>query len=46
MENIKTEIINLLRQTNREGIDNVIKYLEASHFFTDPAYCNNHYNFE
>ena len=42
---IKEEILNALKATNRKGIDNVIDYLEKSSFFTDPASCNNHYNF-
>ncbi len=42
---IKEKIINALKATNRAGMDNVISYLEKSSFFTDPASCNNHYNF-
>ena len=42
---IKEKIIEALKATNRAGMDNVINYLEKSSFFTDPASCNNHYNF-
>ena len=37
IENNKNEIIALLKSTNREGIDNLINYLEKSSFFDDPA---------
>ena len=33
----KQEIINLLRSTNREGIDKLISYLERRDYFTAPA---------
>ena len=41
--NTKTQIINLLRSTNREGIENVINFLENSDFFT--ARCHSHHKY-
>lgn len=34
---MKEEFINLLRQTNREGIENLIDFLEKTDFFIAPA---------
>ena len=34
---MKEEIINLLKSTNREGMDKVIEFMEKSDFFTAPA---------
>ena len=34
---MKTQIINRLKETKREGIDNVISWLTESDFFTAPA---------
>ena len=34
---MKEEIIQLLKSTNREGIDKVIEYMENSDYFTAPA---------
>ena len=34
---MKEEIIRLLRETNRNGMDKVIEFLEKSDFFTAPA---------
>lgn len=34
---MKEEFINLLRKTNREGIENLISFLEKTDFFTAPA---------
>lgn len=34
---MKEEFINLLRQTNREGIENLIDFLEKTDFFVAPA---------
>lgn len=34
---MKEQFINLLRQTNREGIENLIAFLERTDFFTAPA---------
>lgn len=36
----------LLRSTNREGIDNVINYIKTTDFFTSPASAANHSNCE
>ena len=36
-ERMKEEFIKLLRETNREGIDKLINFLENSDFFTAPA---------
>ena len=33
----KEEFISLLRSTNREGIEDLISFLENSDFFTAPA---------
>ena len=37
MNSNKEKIINLLRSTNRPGMDNLIKWMESSDFFTAPA---------
>ena len=43
----KEEFISLLRKTEREGIENLIDYLEnKSDFFTAPAASKFHNNFE
>ena len=34
---MKEEFINLLKETNREGMDKLIEFLESSDFFTAPA---------
>ena len=39
----KTQIINLLRSTGREGIENVINLLENSNFFT--VKCHSHHKY-
>ena len=39
----KTQIIDLLRSTNREGIENVITLLESSNFFT--VKCHSHHKY-
>ena len=39
----KTKFINLLRSTNREGIENVITLLESSNFFT--VSCHSHHKY-
>lgn len=46
MENIKTEFIELLRSTKREGIDYVIEDLENLGFFKAPASTKFHLNHE
>lgn len=40
----KTEIISLLCDVNREGISNVIAYLQQSNYFT--ARCHHHHRYE
>lgn len=37
IEENKTKIIELLKSTNREGIEELIKFLEVTDFFTAPA---------
>lgn len=39
---MKEEFIELLRSTNREGMDKVIAKLEKMGFFTAPASSKNH----
>ncbi len=46
MENLKEKIIELLKSTNRNGIGNLIKYLEENKYFRKPASINHHSNFE
>ena len=36
-EKNKAEFLNLLRSTNRDGIENLIEWLESTDFFTAPA---------
>jgi len=43
---MKEEFIRLLRNTNREGIEDVISFLEKSDFFRAPASTRFHGNFE
>ena len=43
---MKEEMINLLRQIDREGIEVVISFLEKSDFFTAPASTRFHGNYE
>lgn len=44
---MKEEFINLLRSTNREGIENLIKFLEEkTDFFTAPASTKYHGSYE
>lgn len=42
----KSEFIQLLRSTGREGVDDLIEYLDdgRNHFFTAPASVNHHLN--
>lgn len=42
----KEEFIELLRSTNREGIEDLLEGLEKIGFFTAPASSNNHLNIE
>lgn len=44
--NFKEEIIKELSSISRDGINNLIKFLEESTFFSDPASVNNHNNYE
>lgn len=43
---VKEEIIEILRATNREGIEDVIKYLEETDFFVAPASTRFHGNYD
>ncbi len=43
---IKEEIIKLLRTVKRDGIEDIIKYLENSDFFTAPASTRFHNSFQ
>lgn len=42
----KEKILELLRATKREGIENLVRYLENSDFFTAPASTRFHGNYE
>lgn len=42
----KIEISRLLRNTNREGIENIIHYLEESGFYEAPSSTNRHHNWK
>lgn len=42
----KEEFIEMLRSTGRDGIDDVIEYLEEAGFFTAPASAGHHLNVE
>ncbi len=46
IEGNKREFIELLRSTGRDGVDDLIDYLDdgANHFFTAPASVNHHLN--
>ena len=46
MEEKKKLFIELLRSTNAQGIEEVIKYLEGSGFYKAPASTNFHLNYE
>ena len=43
---MKEEFIQLLKSTNREGIDNLISFLEKTDFFTAPASTRFHGDYE
>lgn len=43
---MKEKFIELLKSTNREGIDNLIAFLEKTDFFTTPASTRFHNSFE
>jgi 23S rRNA maturation-related 3'-5' exoribonuclease YhaM len=46
MSNTKEAILDLLGSVKREGVENLIKHLEGSPFFTDPASVNHHNAYE
>ena len=46
IKNNKERIINLLRSTNRDGMDKVIEYLEKNNFFEIPSSLRRHHNWE
>ena len=39
---MKEEFINILKSTNREGMDKLIEFLEGTDFFEAPASTRNH----
>ncbi len=43
---MKTKIISILSTVKKDGIDNFLKYLENSSFFTDPASSQGHNSYE
>lgn len=43
---MKEEFLNLLKSINREGIDDLIKFIESTDFFKAPASTRFHGNFE
>ena len=43
---MKEEFLNILRQVKREGIEDIIKFLEKSDFFIAPASTRFHGNYE
>ena len=43
---MKEEFLNLLRSINREGIEDLIKFIESTDFFKAPASTRFHGNFE
>ena len=43
---MKEEVIKLLKETNREGMDKLIEFLENSDFFEAPASTRYHGNFK
>lgn len=46
IKNNKDKIVNLLKKTERVGIDNVIDYLENNNFFEMPSSIHRHHNWE
>ena len=46
IEDNKDRIITLLKSTEREGVDNVIKYLEDGNFFEMPSSISRHHNWK
>lgn len=43
---MKEEFLNLLKDTNREGMDKLIEFLEKTDFFKAPASTKYHGNYE
>ena len=43
---MKEEFLNLLRSVKREGIDDLIRFIESTDFFTAPASTRFHGNYE
>jgi hypothetical protein len=43
---MKEEFLKLLRSTNREGVEDLITWLEKSDFFTSPASCQYHGSYQ
>lgn len=41
IQNLKNQFIELLKSTKREGIEDLIKFLEKSDFFTAPMFIMN-----
>ena len=46
IKNNKERIIHLLNSANREGMDNVVDYLEKNNFFEIPSSLHRHHNWE
>lgn len=46
LEDMKQEFISLLRSTERDGVEQLIEWLELSDFFTAPASTNKHAAYE
>lgn len=46
MNKMKTEFINRLKDTGRDGMDNVLAFLETTDFFTAPSSSIYHGNYE
>ena len=44
LKQLKTQFNNLLLNTKREGITELINYLETTDFYTAPASAKYHYN--
>ena len=46
IQEVKEQIVNLLKKTQRNGMDKVIKYLEENDFFITPASTKYHGNYD
>ena len=46
MKKLKEEFLKILRTVNREGIEDLIKFMESTDFFTAPASTRFHGNYE